>query len=253
MSRRLSVNVSFCRNCSQDHNSFGSLAAVECRLCHEQTKRHAVLCQTCGLISHSRCSDSAPLPCDLRQQLLNYSNSPDHTPRSTPTSPVSPASPGFHLAVILPFGKSRKSKASIPVPVPPFNSPVDMSPLSAAAYPPAVRPSGPRKLSDVMRARTQSPETTPPASKQGSIGSYQSLQARMEEIASNAGSHDGPMFEDIGLEEALQASRPPEVPSKLDSPSSAKLVKRRSGSQSHTRTQSQGVRRKVSDGDCVLM
>lgn len=75
----------------------------------------------------------------------------------------------------------------------------------------------------------------------------------MEEIASNAGSHDG-MFEDIGIEEALQASRPPEVQTKSGSPSSAKLVKRRSGSQSHTRTQSQGVvRRKVSEGECLVM
>lgn len=40
------------------------ISAVDCKLCHEPTKKHAVLCQDCGLIAHSRCSEWAPVPCE---------------------------------------------------------------------------------------------------------------------------------------------------------------------------------------------
>ncbi|BGP53047.1 Protein kinase of the Mitotic Exit Network [Rhodotorula sphaerocarpa] len=81
-----------------------SSKAVECRLCGEQTKRHAVLCKNCGLISHSRCREFAP-GCDLHAQL---------TLQRIPTLPSRPQSgeSTFSLADYNPFGRNRRSRQS---------------------------------------------------------------------------------------------------------------------------------------------
>lgn len=43
-----------------------------CRVCLLDVKKSAVLCETCTLISHSKCAVNAPPTCDLRAQLLLY-------------------------------------------------------------------------------------------------------------------------------------------------------------------------------------
>lgn len=43
-----------------------------CRVCLLNVKKSAVLCETCSLISHSKCAINAPPTCDLRAQLLLY-------------------------------------------------------------------------------------------------------------------------------------------------------------------------------------
>ncbi len=55
-------------------------AAVLCRVCMESVKKHAVVCEECSLIAHSKCKGNAPPTCGLRAQLLqyaNYSSQPD--------------------------------------------------------------------------------------------------------------------------------------------------------------------------------
>lgn len=79
-------------------------SAVDCRLCGEPTKRHAVLCKHCGLISHARCQEFAPA-CESRAQLL-LSRFP--TLLSRPQSGES----SFSLADYNPFGRTRRSRQS---------------------------------------------------------------------------------------------------------------------------------------------
>ncbi|KAG8836037.1 hypothetical protein FRC17_010501 [Serendipita sp. 399] len=81
--------------------------AVLCRVCHQSVKRSAVLCDECGLIAHSRCAADAPPSCDIRTQLLlytQYSHASNSQELSTPTresgtpasSPIAiPNSPGL--------------------------------------------------------------------------------------------------------------------------------------------------------------
>lgn len=107
-----------------------STAAVECKLCHEYVKRHAVLCEECGLISHSRCAEFAPLPCDLRAQLLSYSRD---VSRSGLPSRLPPPTPVAFLMDMLPsFGRSRKLKTTTSAEAPPrlSSSPPPLTPLA---------------------------------------------------------------------------------------------------------------------------
>ncbi|KAL8286801.1 hypothetical protein RQP46_004329 [Phenoliferia psychrophenolica] len=141
--------------------------AVDCKLCHEPTKRHAVLCKDCGLISHARCSEWAPLPCDLRSQLVNYSKSyiPPH-PSSPPMLPSSPptGTSAFSLAVILPFSNKRRSaKPSNGLGI----APSEVSLVPSTSTPPRAR----RHFSDIIKPRSRSPERT---SREGSVESHAS-------------------------------------------------------------------------------
>lgn len=43
-----------------------------CRVCQLNTKKSAVMCAQCCLISHAKCAINAPPTCDLRAQLLLY-------------------------------------------------------------------------------------------------------------------------------------------------------------------------------------
>lgn len=90
-------------------------AAVDCKLCGETTKRHAVLCKDCGLVAHVRCSEFAPLPCDLRSQLLGYGHGPAKAVvRPALHASASSSSNSFNFGLhILPsaFHRARKTKA----------------------------------------------------------------------------------------------------------------------------------------------
>ncbi|MCO5549575.1 hypothetical protein L7F22_003047 [Adiantum nelumboides] len=91
---------------------------VLCKICRDSVKKHAVLCEDCGLICHASCAKRAITPCNLRAQLLmlaNHRSSLDMTrvlsptpsastpPPPTPTSMASP--PIFRF----PFGKYKRN------------------------------------------------------------------------------------------------------------------------------------------------
>ena len=76
-----------------------SLTAVICRVCQQSVKRSGVLCQECSLIAHARCVADAPASCDIRAQLLLYSqysqrNIAQEHPLTTQEA-TSPTSPSF--------------------------------------------------------------------------------------------------------------------------------------------------------------
>ena len=56
--------------CAPDYSSV--VLAVICRVCNQGVKKSAVLCEQCSLICHSKCAPNAPPTCDLRAQLLLY-------------------------------------------------------------------------------------------------------------------------------------------------------------------------------------
>ncbi|KAH9940903.1 Pkinase-domain-containing protein [Epithele typhae] len=60
---------------------------VICRVCLQNVKKSAVLCEQCSLICHSRCSNNAPPTCDLRAQLLLYAQ---YAEAGNPNNPYSP-------------------------------------------------------------------------------------------------------------------------------------------------------------------
>ncbi|SPO32165.1 related to ser/thr protein kinase [Ustilago trichophora] len=96
--------------------------AVVCKICREPVKKHAVLCEECGLVCHARCAIHAPSPCNLRAQLLLFQQraSLDQTsPMSSaahlaPVSPVLGGAANGAAAPInfrFPFGMKRQSKS----------------------------------------------------------------------------------------------------------------------------------------------
>jgi hypothetical protein len=91
--------------------------AVECKLCRQHVKRHAVLCEDCGLICHTRCAEFAPLPCDLRAQLMMYGR--DYSPTSSQSpvlsvlpSPSPTSSPSSSAAFNFLLGKTKRTKTT---------------------------------------------------------------------------------------------------------------------------------------------
>ncbi|UZJ56979.1 hypothetical protein CBS101457_006299 [Exobasidium rhododendri] len=48
--------------------------AVVCKICRDAVKKHAVLCEECGLICHANCSKKAMSSCNLRAQLLFFAS-----------------------------------------------------------------------------------------------------------------------------------------------------------------------------------
>ncbi|SJX65997.1 related to ser/thr protein kinase [Sporisorium reilianum f. sp. reilianum] len=96
--------------------------AVACKICREPVKKHAVLCEECGLVCHARCAVHAPSPCNLRAQLLLF----QHRASLDQTSPMSSAAQLSSVSPVLgssvpngaapinfrfPFGMKRQSKS----------------------------------------------------------------------------------------------------------------------------------------------
>ncbi|KAI0350710.1 Pkinase-domain-containing protein [Trametes cingulata] len=61
---------------------------VICRVCLQNVKKSAVLCEQCSLIAHARCSANAPPTCDLRSQLLLYAQYAESGGSPHPYSPM---------------------------------------------------------------------------------------------------------------------------------------------------------------------
>ncbi|GBC06613.1 hypothetical protein RclHR1_06970004 [Rhizophagus clarus] len=51
-------------------NSFGK--PVACKICHNTVKKHAVMCEECNMVCHTKCSPNAPFPCSLNNHLIRY-------------------------------------------------------------------------------------------------------------------------------------------------------------------------------------
>lgn len=86
--------------------------AVQCKICREPVKKHAVLCEECGLICHASCARRAHAPCNLRAQLLMFASQ-----RSSVDLTRGASSQGFSAAL------GASSPAPSPSPGPNTQSP----------------------------------------------------------------------------------------------------------------------------------
>lgn len=99
--------------------------AVQCKICKEPVKKHAVLCEDCGLICHASCARRASTPCNLRAQLLLFASAASNNgQRHASIDFARGASPAPSLALSM-------SGASSPSPVPP-------SPLATPPFGPTM-------------------------------------------------------------------------------------------------------------------
>lgn len=160
--------------------------AIKCRLCNEDTKRHAVLCSQCGLVAHARCIEFAPT-CDFRS-LLNYSNgagarSPLGRVTSRATTAKESTGGGFSLSDILSKARRVSGSASGMSRITPNSSAVDLPSggfMSATSFlhttpiPPTSPASSPSKAAGfarhlsglVMGRKTSRERTFNPSSSQ---------------------------------------------------------------------------------------
>ncbi|GAA5872447.1 hypothetical protein JCM16303_004521 [Sporobolomyces ruberrimus] len=221
--------------------------AVTCKLCGDSTKRHAVLCSQCGLVSHRRCTEFAPA-CDLRAQLLGP-KIPLY-PAATISS-ISPSPASFSFTDYLPgFSKSRRPKPSA------TSSDPIVSPTTGRAA------NAKRRVSNLISSpRSRSPEHTPPSSltrtyggilgynrsstsvaiRRNENGSGSSIiQISADDLASPTSSTEsfaaGPLRRKLSNNVVVQTAL------------NARLDKKKS----HSRTQSQPVNKVKNDGDCVI-
>lgn len=104
--------------------------AVRCRICRESVRKHAVLCEDCGLICHASCAREVASPCNLRAQMMllrqsevldkaaNTSTSATGSTHSTPSSPVlAPPTTLLPAGFRLPFGIGRRSSKTVDAPL----------------------------------------------------------------------------------------------------------------------------------------
>ncbi|KAJ1020124.1 hypothetical protein NDA16_004404 [Ustilago loliicola] len=82
--------------------------AVVCKICREPVKKHAVLCEECGLVCHARCAVHAPSPCNLRAQLLLFQ-------QRASLDQTSPMSSAAQLASVSPVLGSGTTNGSAPI------------------------------------------------------------------------------------------------------------------------------------------
>lgn len=189
--------------------------AIECKLCHKPVKKYAVLCEDCGLICHASCKEFAPVPCDLRSQLLGLSIPPSFaaqqvsTPAlgvSVPTMEPSPlASPSqFAFHSKFGIGKGRRPKAS------PSS---EEAPSSAEGSPGPQSPDSPRRSNKgiaLLRSRTASPDGAgyhygrPRPASYASSGSFPRSHEMHQGSMSSSDSH--PLSSSSIPEEGLAAS-----------------------------------------------
>ncbi|KDN40353.1 hypothetical protein K437DRAFT_270014 [Tilletiaria anomala UBC 951] len=171
---------------------------LQCRICKEKVKKHAVLCEECGLLCHASCANQAPLPCNLRAHLLLASARPSAdlgrvtspAPSLTPSMPQSPAfSP---VSFRFPFvGKRRTSKGSESMqpfsPSPFGTSPNDLpSPVAGSTGSQGKESGGQVKRASFMPSRSSS--TDSPFSSdlhhRSSLSSSQDKQLRRQSTMS---------------------------------------------------------------------
>ncbi|TKY87738.1 hypothetical protein EX895_003319 [Sporisorium graminicola] len=122
--------------------------AVVCKICREPVKKHAVLCEECGLVCHARCAVHAPSPCNLRAQLLLFQHraSLDQTSPVSSAAQLSPVSPVLGSSVPngaapinfrFPFGMKRQPKSPTVESQPQLSLSTSASPENDAKSPPS--------------------------------------------------------------------------------------------------------------------
>ncbi|GAA6035315.1 hypothetical protein JCM8097_008813 [Rhodosporidiobolus ruineniae] len=134
--------------------------AIDCKICGDTTRRHAVLCSSCGLVLHQRCREFAP-DCAPLRAFSSPAPIPMHRAPTLPSTPHgSPAAP-FSLTDYLPFGKTRRPKAATPT-----SSTTSIPTTAFSPVPPTQsRATGAiRHLSNALLPKTRTPERTPPTS-----------------------------------------------------------------------------------------
>ncbi|PWN31079.1 hypothetical protein BDZ90DRAFT_33366 [Jaminaea rosea] len=93
--------------------------AVRCRICRESVRKHAVLCEDCGLICHASCAREVGSPCNLRAQMMllrqsevldktTANNSGGANGTSAPSSPGHTSTTLLPVSFRLPFGKGKR-------------------------------------------------------------------------------------------------------------------------------------------------
>jgi hypothetical protein len=226
--------------------------AIDCRICHQHVRKYAVLCEECGLICHAKCKEFAPVPCDLRSQLLGFAPVPRASPISIPGSVTSPtlacsvplvepsplASPSQY-AYHPRFGISRKPKGS------PNEPPLPSEPV------------GRTKGLALLRSRTSSPDRfglplrPRPASYASSSSLTRSREGNASSISGSSDSHPlsaSSIPEDIAVEAPIA---PTESSNNL--PLGKALLARRSFSGGKPPKPAKVKHgKKESSGDCII-
>lgn len=95
--------------------------AVQCKICKEPVKKHAVLCEDCGLICHASCARRASSPCNLRAQLLLFAaNAQNNGQRHGSIDFARGSSPAPSLALSMSGASSPSPAPPSPLTTPPF-------------------------------------------------------------------------------------------------------------------------------------
>ncbi|EPQ56313.1 hypothetical protein GLOTRDRAFT_120867 [Gloeophyllum trabeum ATCC 11539] len=106
--------------------------SMMCRVCLQGVKKHAVLCEQCSLIAHSKCAANAPPTCDLRSQLLLFAQ---YAEKGVPGSAYTSAMEAIAAAQIP--GSSPSSEVGVlSSPRTSIDSPPLQSPLVVTPHPP---------------------------------------------------------------------------------------------------------------------
>ncbi|GAA5997736.1 hypothetical protein JCM5350_000713 [Sporobolomyces pararoseus] len=225
--------------------------AVTCKLCGESTKRHAVLCSTCGIISHRRCTEFAP-SCDLRAQLLGP-KIPLY-PAATISSIAPASSTSFSFTDYLPgFNKSRRPKAR------PTSSDSSIPPTTTSGKAATAK----RHLSNMISpSKSRTPENTPPNSLTRTYGGILGRNRSTTSVATRRNDNSsGSSIVHLSADDLASH------PSSAASPDSAGPLRRKLSNnlvvqtalnarldkkKSHSRTQSQPINKVKNEGDCVI-
>ncbi|BEJ10277.1 hypothetical protein CcaverHIS641_0703120 [Cutaneotrichosporon cavernicola] len=88
---------------------------ITCHVCLQCLKKQALLCQTCGLITHTKCAARAHPKCDVREQLALLAHHQDWSVPTGESSPDQPTGLGISSLPARLFSRN-KSKSSLVVP-----------------------------------------------------------------------------------------------------------------------------------------
>ncbi|GAA5955346.1 hypothetical protein JCM3765_003288 [Sporobolomyces pararoseus] len=225
--------------------------AVTCKLCGDSTKRHAVLCSTCGIISHRKCTEFAP-SCDLRAQLLGP-KIPLY-PAATISSIAPAASTSFSFTDYLPgFSKSRRPKAR------PTSSDSSLPPTATSGKAATAK----RHISNMISSsKSRTPEHTPPSSLTRTYGGILGRNRSTTSVATRRNDNSsGSSIVHLSADDLASQ------PFSATSPDSAGPLRRKLSNnvviqtalnarldkkKSHSRTQSQPINKVKNEGDCVI-
>ncbi|KAI0953922.1 hypothetical protein AcV7_007316 [Taiwanofungus camphoratus] len=159
---------------------------VICRVCLQNVKKSAVLCEQCSLIAHLKCSPHAPPTCDLRAQLLLYAQ---YAENGNPTGPYS--NPMELLEAVRTNAPTSATSESDLSPRTSMDSPLSQSPSHSPHqhHPPpsfkvftAFKRSKSFLKADQDRSSASSPVSSAPANDRRSVVRKRSVLKRKSDI-----------------------------------------------------------------------